>query len=478
MLSTPTGLIEAPDWKWLPIHGNEFVRELGAVRPRARNGIQPWSGEAFYVNSKAGLKFASVTQWCEEIDGELKPVFRRYFSDGIVGRLEVGVRTPWPLDPYATSGPIAVAVSTLRIPMTLRRSAPTPLLGLGERFAAFFLKATTRTGASRRPEQVESWWSVAGSPVAVCELDLNELAPGVGLTARDRLANSAPGSALVEQRWLTIDNVRVSVWFVVPSAATTPDVTRRLRIHISRLHAEHEAFRSVLRLCDRGRLDVTNSPAVCDYIDERAGFLLRRRFAGFPQRELLEIVLDHWETAYADDLTTMRAVEQRLTSTGLSRKVEGVANLAIRAAASGPGTVNQFLINNKGGVVNVGDQNPVDQSVSISGNTGQIAGVQGGSNNQQAIGSIDQITNDLPQLAQDLMGAISKLRGDIPDGELNEVSDYASSIQDEAQKPQPDRGKIARFVKKITTWAKKVGPPAATVLGLAAQIGVLVAAIA
>ncbi|HLM87012.1 MAG TPA: hypothetical protein VK272_12570 [Solirubrobacteraceae bacterium] len=58
------------------------------------------------------------------------------------------------------------------------------------------------------------------------------------------------------------------------------------------------------------------------------------------------------------------------------------------------------------------------------------------------------------------------------------MSDYASSIQDEAQKPQPDKGKIARFVEKITTWAKRVGPPAATVLGLAAQIGVLVAAIA
>jgi hypothetical protein len=478
MLPTTTGLIEAPDWRWLPVHGNEFVRELGAVRPRARSGVQPWSGEAFFVNSKAGLKFASATQWCPEINGELKPVFRRYFSDGVVGRLEVGVRTPWLLDPEEPAAPVAVAVSTLRLPMRLRRSAPTPFLGLGEGFARFLVSATTRTDRNRRPEKVPSWWAVAGTPVVVCELDLEELDPGSEATVRERLATSPSGSALVEQRWLTIDNIRVSLWFVVPSAATAPDITRRLRIHVSRLHAEHEAFRCVLRLCDRGRLDVNTSPSVRDFIDERAGFLLRRNFAGFPQRELLEVVLDTWETAYADDLTRMRTVAQGLTSVGLTRKVEDVVSLASGTAKGCPGMVVQLYLNNNKGAINVSDQRSVDQSVSFSGNSGPIAGVQTGSGNTQSIGEIDQTINDLPKLAQELTGAISSLRGALPGGELDEVSDYASSIEEEAKKPEPDRGKIRRFVAKISAWAESAGPPALKVLEAAAQIAALVAAVA
>jgi hypothetical protein len=475
MVTGATGLIEAPDWRWLPVYGNEFVRGLGAVTPRARSGVQPWSGEAFYVNSKPGVKFASATQWSDVIEGELKPVFRRYFSDGVVGRLEVGVRTAKRLEKQDRQDPVAVAVSALRIPVKLRRLSPAPFLGIGESFAEFFLQATTRTDPTRRPETVSPWWVVAGSPLAVCEIDLRELDRSTRPDLQTLLADSDPGSALVEQRWLTVDNRRVSLWFIVPSESTPRAVTRRLRIHVSRLHAEHEAFRSVLRLCDRGRLDATSSQAVRDYINGRAGFLLRRQFAGFPQRELLEIVLDHWETAYADDLTTMRSVEQRLVSPGLSQKVADVAALA-GASAAGGGTINQFLIE-KGGVVNMNDQRLVDQSVSFSGDHNQIAGVQGGSGNQQTVGSIEQTMNDLPQLSRDLVGAVEELRGQVPDGELDTIADYASSIEDESGKDQPNKGKIVRFAESVTVWAGKVGPPAAKVLGIAAKIAAVVAAV-
>jgi hypothetical protein len=478
MLTTPSGMIGTPDWVTPEHLRNEFVRGLGAVRKRERKGIQPWPGEGYYVDSRAGLRFASTTQWSKELGSEFKPVFRRYFSDGTVGRLEVGLRTPWLLGAGVDSEPGAAAIGALRVPVRVGDAKPTPFVEIGERFARFFLEATTVTEARRRPDRVEFWWTAAGSPLAVCELDPEELTPSAAAEVSSHLANSEPGSVLVEQRWLTVDGFRVSLWFVIARPDSAPEVIRRLRIHVSRLHAEHEAFRAVLRLCAHRKLDVDASDDVRTYIDERAGLLLRRHFAGFPQKELLEMILDRWEAGYEDDLTTMRVVEARLTSVGLSRKLDGVASLVGPRASAQSGAGNQFILT-QGAVLQVTyNDHSVDQSVSVSGNTGPVAGVQGGGGNEQSIGSIQQTVNDLPQLARDLVGAVSELRGQLPDEQVDEVSDYASAIQDEAQKATPDKGKITRFLDKITSWGKKVGPPALSVLSVAAQIVAAVAAFA
>jgi hypothetical protein len=278
----------------------------------------------------------------------------------------------------------------------------------------------------------------------VCELDLSELVGDAEIAARARLEESEHGSQLVEQRWLILDGVRVSLWFVVSRRDASRDATRQLRIHICRLHAEHEAFRSVLRLCDRGALDVTTSSAVRDYINDRAGLLLRRTFAGFPQRDLLEIVLDQWQAGYAEDLTVMRSVERRLASKTLGRKLEGVASLAESPGSDTSGRPIQFVVT-EGGIIQVKNDKSVDNSLSISG--GQVGSAQAGTGNVNATGSIEQTltVNQLPALADALAEAMSQLRDEASEEDLAEASDYVSAVQDEAHKPTPDVGKIKRF---------------------------------
>lgn len=475
MVRDTTGRIRAPDWKWLPVHEDEFVRGLGSIKERWLKGVQPWSGEAYFVDAAQTLRFESTAQWCNSLGGAFQPVFRRYFSDGTVGRLEIGLRTPRRLGPKVDCSPAAIAIDAMSLSMRLGDDSPVPFVEMGPRFAQFLLEATTLTDTERRPPALETWWVLAGSPLVVCELAVDEIRSDAAAATPSQLAGSR-GGALIEHRWLTVARRRVSLWFVVAGPTASPDVMRRLRVHISRMHAEHEAFRVVLRLCDNEQLDIGASGEVRSYINERAGLLLRRQFAGFPQRDLLELVLDDWETAYQDDLTTMRSVEAKLSSVGLSRKVAGVAALT---GTTDPGSeIKQLILVEEGGVLHMSDDHSIDQSVSISGNTGQIAGVQGGAGNQQEIDSIAQTINNLPALAEELLKTISEIRGQLPDQDVDEATDNAQVILDEANKPKPDTGKINRFLDRITKWAKAAGPPALSVLSVASQIAAVVAVLA
>jgi hypothetical protein len=473
MLGVSTAMTTAPDWTWMPGHGDDFVRGLGPVKERPGGGVEPWPGEGFFVQCRGSVRLDPAALRTGGSGIGLHPVFRRYFADGQVGRLEVGFRTTAARSGALGSGvePASAALAALAVPARLPRAAGPRLLSeLGADFAAYLLQATTltRPHASRRAPKIEHWWVSAGAPLVLCEVRHDELGERdgdavAGVSAE--LVARAPGSAYVEQRWQTVGKQRVSMWYLMFGPNADPESVRRLRIHITRLHAEHVALRTVLRLCDKGRLDPAASQSVRDYIDERTGILLRKDFAGCPQRQLLELVLDRWERSYVDDLTTMRAVERKLASKGLQRRVEAVKLLGDPGTppAGAPGTPNNFYIT--GGTVTISDH-----SVEISHVTGNVAGVQGGSGNELKVDAIHQTSTNIIELAAGLVAAVEALRGELSDQELAEGSDSATAIQDEAAKPQPDKGKIRRFLGKLVEWGKKVGPPALAVATAAAQI--------
>jgi len=274
MLSIGTGRTRAPDWRWLPDHNDDFVKGLGPVRPRRLRGIEPWPCEGYYVDCRSGLRFESVTQRDEVLGVEYIPVLRRFFSDGIVGRLEVGLRTSRRLSSYSGIEPEAVALSILGLRARLPGHQGQALSAIGPAMASFLLRATTSVQAHRRPTTVSPWWTTANSPLVLCELGLDEVTerpdqPPDPVGAQ--LRSQGPFSVYVEQRWKTVGRVRASFWFIVFDPQTSRDTMRRVRIHISRLHSEHEAFRRVLRLADRGQLDVVNVEDVRSFINDLKG---------------------------------------------------------------------------------------------------------------------------------------------------------------------------------------------------------------
>ncbi len=465
LLDVPTGRAGAPDWMWLPVHGNEFVRGLGPVKQRPRGGIEPWPAEGFLVQCRASIRF-EVTR-LRQASPRLQPVFRRYFSDGRVGRLEVGFRSTPAGGHDADLDPTSAALAAVSVRARLRGATEDhPLLAFGDQLAGYVLSATTLTHprSGVRPDRVEGWWMQHGAPLVLCEVRRDELSGRVSKAARvasRELTTRASGGAYVEQYWQTVDSTRVSMWVLMFGPDANSDSVRRLRIHITRLHAEHEALRTVLRLCDKRQLDLT-SDRVRDYLDERTSLLLRKKVAGFPQKQLLELVLDQWQRGYVDDLMTMHAVERELESKGLRRKVEALKLLGGPGELRGGAVVRQIIVESGGNLT------VKDQSVNISGKNVNAAGIITGDHNTQTIGSISQ--TNLVEMTADLVKTVEALRGELNDDDFAEGSDYATAIQDEAAKPEPDKGKLRRFLAKVTEWAKKIGPPALAVAATAAQI--------
>ena len=209
LLDESSGRIQAVDLRFPQARKREFVRGIGSVKERLRKGVDPWVGEGHYVNAANAVRFVSKHQHVEEFDTELKPVFRRLYSDGIVSRLEVGFRTPWLIDSdrffrFDDAAPTtAIAIETARLAVRVGSEDPIRLLDAGKPFAARMLRATTYTAANRRPKVLEPWWISTGSPLLLCELDLYEVGRVAGYESQLVLAKpreSDRGANVVDRR--------------------------------------------------------------------------------------------------------------------------------------------------------------------------------------------------------------------------------------------------------------------------------------
>jgi hypothetical protein len=121
-------------------HRSDYVRGLGAVRPRLRGGVAPWLSESSYVDVRNCVRVGTPDRF-DSGQASAKVAYRNFYTDGIVGRLEVcfafhgwdGHRTDL-MSRYATQAP-----TWLRG----RRDDAVPLVGFGRRFAAHLLDVTT-----------------------------------------------------------------------------------------------------------------------------------------------------------------------------------------------------------------------------------------------------------------------------------------------------------------------------------------------
>ncbi len=462
-----TGRTTVPFWPD-PEFGDEFIRSLGPLRQRPLRGVTPWLGESHFVDARRGLHLNPDVHACERTDNspELKPVFRRFYSDGVVGRLEIAFRKKpaGELEIDDTSIQDWVSRAALfPICHRNRSTRPAPIIRFGEDFAQYLLEATT--SSRRRPRHLSKWWITAGAPVIVTEISVYELRHAnlwLATSVEEELSRARDYRAVaVEQQWLPVGDTRISTWSVVQGEFAPSDTVRKLRVHSLRCHADLEALRSVLRLCDRARLD-SNNEAVKDFLHERTRFLLRRRFDEFPQRELLERVVDGVQNGYANELSAIRGLTDSL-GRGLAGKLCDLSDVLRGAPTANSARV--FIYSQKG-IFNMSDN-----SLNISGGT--VGAVQAGAGNAQTIGSIDQTIGqgtDLSDLVSDLVAAVTSLRGRLPDDVADEGEDIVTVVKEEADKDQVDRGKLARWLDRIRSWADTVGDMATPVVSAVAAI--------
>lgn len=94
-VSGQTGRLIRPDWP-IPDVDKDFIRSSGLVRPRLRGGSAQWAGEEIYGEASAALKFpdrlGQIAITANKVRGNIDFAFRRFYSDGIVARMEVGFK--------------------------------------------------------------------------------------------------------------------------------------------------------------------------------------------------------------------------------------------------------------------------------------------------------------------------------------------------------------------------------------------------
>jgi len=405
-------------------HRSNFVRGLGAVRPRLRGGVAPWLSESSYVDMRNRVRIGTPVRFDPD-QTSTKVAYRNFYTDGIVGRLEVcfacrggnGRRTGL-MSQYATQAP-----TWLRG----RRDHAVPLVDFGPRFAAHLLDATTvgdpvSTG-SVLGDELLAWWELrdwvvrAGEPAVITET------PGV----------AGEGASLHQTWWIT-EGTRLASWDLDQGAADLEEM-RRLKTHVSRLHSGFLAAETVLGLCVNGKLD-PDHPPVERFLISTLDTLLRPRRHGFGNAQLLGMVIGHARDVYWDTVATLQDALGLLDNDRIRSRVAEYHNLVAGAIAP---TRREITIDIKELVMTKYESNISDGVFHGPVNTGSGGAHQHNTGTDAA---------SLAEALERLRTAVASMSATLPSEDTVAAEDATAGLSREADLAEADRrrsGILARL---------------------------------
>lgn len=452
-LAVETARLDHPSWPF-PNPEREFVRQSGAVRQRRRGGLSQWSGEEFYSQAARAVRFRQDPRRVAVGGAPLlgnRGVSRRFHVYGALARFEMALEAQVP----ASVGPPQL----LRALLGLRIGVPDDDGGIrgmhlgsaAPSLARHYLRATTRRlGGVRAP--VESWWLEPGQPLCVVAHRQGEL-PYSSLSLRPERPVECIGGK-VQFAWFEERKQLFGVWFVEcqnPAA----DSTRKLRLHLLRLHAERECLKRVLAALG-GRLQFEAGSDASDRLEEFLDDALRlldskRRF-GLAQPPLLDAVRDSFTLAQPGEsgaLTTelekARKRVARKTERFLLGRVNQASVVNIVHGNQAIERIDMRSINFGGNVTVTGDFNVVvaDQ-IENSFNRVAAAGV----------------TQELKDALQKLAIESAKVAKELPPDKAEEVARDLDSLTKEATAAKPRRKWFEVSAEGLVEAARAVGEAA------------------
>lgn len=417
-------------------HHSSFVPGLGAVRPRLKGGAPPWPSERYYIDARSTIRVARPPARPGYVTSPT-PTFRNFYTDGVVGRLELGFR--WEGDSRYLVG---MQNAVLKTPARLARQpreAAVPCGHFGAPFARHVLRSTTQAGHAD-PEQ---WWIQSGIPTVVTEFPSTGEVIEASMEVRDV---DLPGR--IDHRWGHVAGVRASFWSLTQGDAGTEQFYR-LRVHLSRLHTDFTVLAMVLAMCAAGRLDA-NAAAVEDYLVRTSSLLCRERRHGFAQRELIADAYRAAQGAYGDVLETLDHLGPHLGSERLRSSLFQLTRVAGAPAI----TIDiQELVMHK------------YESNMYGDNYGALS-----------TGSGDAVVNnasaaDISRLLGELADAVAQLHN-LSDENRMTVEDTIEGLHREIQdnNGQPDRERVGSRLRRILQITGESGTAGTAVAALIAAI--------
>ncbi|HET6710959.1 hypothetical protein [Amycolatopsis sp.] len=440
LLGTPGHRIDTPKWPHpLRVHPRgsrddcrtDFIRGLGPVRRRMRGNPSPWLNESYYVDARNRIVLSRLSGTKPRLPFRvrLKPLFRRFYSDGVVGRFEIGFFGDLDFRGLNLETVGAGVRAALGVQARLRGGVDgfQPLAHFGPALAGHLLSATTRRGLDGfTPPR---WWVSVGTPAVFLEVRQRPK----DVTPPIRLWHTAP----------IVENTPVSCWTIADTADSDRELLRRLRVQVSHLHADLAALETVLGFCRSGRL--APGDGVEDFLDDMCGKLLRPQRHGLTQHEYLTEVIDAAHGYYADRVWMLRVLSGQVSSKGLARKLTDTATMLSEALERPRG--NFYLING-------GDLVQEKNETVVHGSAGVVA-----SKSTVTMRDVNMGTQsaDLAALVEKLQAEVSGLRGKVSDEVADQAEDTIAGVSKELAAKEPDQPGMLRRLNALVALASSAG---------------------
>jgi hypothetical protein len=290
-----------PEWTKSPDE-NEFVHYFGEVRRRLRGvpANTPWQDELYYATARRAISFPRLEKKQLGRFQSAQGGCRSLYHDGdkgVVIRVEAGISLKLKKSVFLDdndyrailndflelSTDIAQAKShssqDSHISERVRLLVHRPLMLAGPQLASLYLNASTKLGNLTNEDTVKD-----GEPLVFILYRGGEIKE---LTERSRLVDPAKvNNAKVSYTVYESNKRLVGVWFI-DSDSASGDALRRLRIGLSRIHAERQAMLRVLQQFQVSRL-VKNS-SINDFIEKRLQWLSESRQYGIDTTVIQDI---------------------------------------------------------------------------------------------------------------------------------------------------------------------------------------------
>lgn len=410
-LDAPTFRLKTPRFP-LVDHTREFIRSSGRIERRIQGGIDGWPGEEVFGKASAALRFPDRLKHRPVFSSRLvelqqpsdsctsnqltrsesaalsskgdhddratpQPLlratysFRRFYSNGIVSRLEVGIRlnaTRGFRSPLQASDCLDILNNTLRlvvrIPSAKRKTfISCPLAEAGQPLAEHYLRATTERANGKLPK-IEKWWFKAGDPVVVFHYRPNYL-----LSQLPPLSRIVP--PLVESQdfslaYLLVKQERtlLRTWLLGSDRDSEIDRLRHLRIHLQRLHMEREGLREILRRVKSRQINLSED-ILQDYLERSISLLNRQKRFGLDQSALLDSAKYLVDLIAPGERATLLAELDQARKT-VARKIERITQKSAERATV---SLNLALNQSPNASVNLGEIDMTNKSITFGDNT-------------------------------------------------------------------------------------------------------------
>lgn len=484
-LLSDTGRLAKPTWFRLE-PGRQFVRSLGVARRRPGGGSTIWPSEQSYCDASRAIRFPIEDGRSVLHANAKRPmncVFRRFFCDGLaMMRLEIGLK----LEDQKNIGRIVHEVMSLPVnipkpciptPGGRHISRPTPnkpevsrhTLGTcGNALAQLLVASTTQ-----RNGRGERWWIRPGFPMLLLEFEHGQNAPRLRGDLLRGLNIPPHYRFQVQSTPLLYNGMPLTTWLIRRRDYADVDAMRRIRIDLSRLHAERESMRQILIHLDEKNITIRRGAEPSERLqrflaDVSKVFFAKKRY-GFNQSEILRL-------AYSlDDLVTAGerlGVERALRDA--RKTVKDKVGRSIKAKnprTAQPGTIinafNSPFSVGRGVMTMANYDNRVDiEQVHVSGGNVTIAHEIGKIRNRIAEAAVDDA---LAKKLDDLTAEVTKLSG-LTDGQASDVARDLDAFVEKATDPHPSGSTIKRFADRLIETLKTVGEVAQPIIGAVGAI--------